>query len=97
MNVRDFDARHQDVRRTPAHVAGLEPVAPGRLEVHSDLDLRHFDLLLDVQIDEAGDVLQRLFARPARYLRSTGSSGPKMRTTIDSPAPVSTSLIRSLR
>src|SRR5438552_2836171 len=56
VDVGDLDAGDQR-RGDAADVARLQAVAPGLLEVHRDLDLRYLDLLLDVQVDEARDVL----------------------------------------
>ena len=56
VDVGDLDAGDQR-RCDAADIARLQAVAPGPLEVHRDLDLRYLDLLLDMQVDEARDVL----------------------------------------
>ena len=96
MDVADL-LRRKDRGGGATDVARLEPEASGLGEIDLDLHLRNVPLRLLVQIDEPLDAGKRLPHLRRLLGVSTASSGPKMRTTIDSPAPVSTSLIRSLR
>ena len=96
VNVADFVAGEDHGGRA-TDIARLEPDATGVGEIDLDLDLRNVLLRLLVQIDETVDPGQRLLHLRRLLGADPSSSGPKMRTTIDSPAPVSTSLIRSLR
>ena len=56
-DVGDFEAGHE-YRRRAADVAGLQTILRRSIEVGADLHLRHIDLLLDMPVDEAGNVFQ---------------------------------------
>ena len=75
VDVGDFDATHQNVHH-PADVPRLDPVTRGGFELRPDYDLRNPDLLLGMQIDQAGDVLQGLF-HLLRLLTQARELGPE--------------------